>query len=114
MIGGHRLLDHRALALRRLDVLELLLDFRNAAIRKLAGALVFPFALRVCELSPQMVELGLELLRVGEFLFLCLPPGGDIGGLLFERGQLLLEPPEPPPRAWGGLLPGRLPLDLEP
>src|SRR6266498_1835356 len=114
MVGGHRLLDHGPLALRRLDALELLLDFRNATVGKLAGALVFSFALRVRELGPQMVELGLELLRVGELLFLCLPPRGEIGGLLFKRGQLLLEPLEPLLRAWIGFLPERLLFDLEP
>src|SRR4030095_7237794 len=95
MVGGHRLLDHGPLALRRLDALELLLDFRNATVGKLAGALVFSFALCVRELGPQMVELGLELLGVGELLFLCLPPRGDIGGLLFKRRPLLLRPLSP-------------------
>src|SRR4029077_9821288 len=62
VVGGHRLLDHGALALGGLDVLELLLYFRNAAISELARALIFAFALRVRELDPQVIELGLELL----------------------------------------------------
>src|SRR5262245_39813914 len=114
MVGGHRLLDHRALTLGGLDALELLLDFRNAAVGKLARALIFLFALGVGELDPQMIELGLELLGVRKLVLLGLPARRQIGGLLFERDQFLLEPLEPLLRTWIALFAQRLLLDLEP
>ena len=50
----------------------------------IAGALVFTFALGVGELGAQLIELGLELLRVAELLLLRFPPAGDVGGTLLE------------------------------
>ena len=68
--------------------LELLLELRDAAIGQLAGALVLAPALGVGELDAQMVELGLELLGVGELVLLRLPARGQIGRPLLQRGQL--------------------------
>ena len=74
VVGGDRLLDHGALGiLGGLDRLELLLQLRNAAIGQFAGALVFALALRIGEFGAQPVELGLELLRVGELFLFRLP-----------------------------------------
>ena len=61
-----------------------------------------------------MIELGLELLRVRELVLLGLPARGEVGGLLLERDQFLLEPLEPLLRTWIALLPQRFLLDLEP
>ena len=80
VVGGHRLLDHGALALRRLDALELLLELRDAAIGELARALIFALALRVGEFDAQVIELGLELLRVRKLVLLRLPARGQVGG----------------------------------
>ena len=114
VIRGHRFLDHGALAFRRLDALELLLDLRNAAIGELTRALVFTFALRIGELDAQVIELGLELLRVRKLVLLGFPACRQIGGLLFERHQFLLEPLEPLLRAWIALFLECFLLDLEP
>src|SRR6266702_3853320 len=94
--------------------LELLLDFRNAAVGKLAGALIFAFALGVGELDPQMIELGLELLGVRKLVLLGLPARREIGGLLLEHHQFLLEPLVPLLRTGVALFAQRLLLDLEP
>ena len=88
VIGGDRLLDHRALAFAGFHRLELLLDLRNAAVGNLAGALVFAAALRVGEFDAQLIELVLELLRVGELFLLRLPARGEVGGLFLQRLQL--------------------------
>ena len=85
VIGGHRLFDHGALAVGGLDVLELLLQLRDAAIGELAGALIFALALGVRELHAQLIELRLELLRIRQLFFFGLPARRDIGGLLFKR-----------------------------
>ena len=53
VVGGHRLLDHGALAFGGLDALELLLELGNAAIGELARALVLALALRIGELDAQ-------------------------------------------------------------
>ena len=60
VIGGDRLLQHRALAFGRPRCLELLLELGDAAVGQLAGALVFALALRIGELDAQLIELGLE------------------------------------------------------
>ena len=86
VIGGDRLLDHRALAFAGLDVLELLLELGNAAIGQFAGALVFALALRIGELDAQLVELGLDLLGLRQLFLLGLPARGQVGGLLLQRG----------------------------
>ena len=73
------------LALRRLDRLELLLELRDAAIGQFAGALVLAAALRIGEFDAQLIELGLELLRVGQLVLLRLPARGEVGRLLLQR-----------------------------
>ena len=90
VVGGHRLLDHGAFAFGCLDILELLLDFRNASVSEFARALVLSLALRVGELDAQVIEFGLKLLGVRKLVLLSLPSRGEIGGALFERSQLLL------------------------
>ena len=89
VVGGDGLFHHRAaLAFLGLDVLELLLQLGNAAIGQFAGALVFALALRVGEFDAQRIELGLELLRVGQLFLFRLPARGDVGGLLLERSSV--------------------------
>ena len=78
-----------------------------------ARALVFALALRVGELGAQLIELGLELLRVELFL-LALPPCREVGGFLLQRDQLLFQPLEPLLGARIAFLLERLLLDLEP
>ena len=72
----------------RLDRLELLLELGDAAIGEFAGALVFAAALRIGELGARLLELGLELLRIGKLALLRLPARGQIGRLLLQRGQV--------------------------
>ena len=91
MVGGDRLLDHRAPALAGFHRLELFLDLRNAAVGNLAGALVLAAALGVGELDAQLVELVLELLRAGKLFLLGLPARRQVGGLLLQRLQLNFE-----------------------
>ena len=97
-----------------LDLLELLLELGDAAIGELAGALVLAFALGVGELGAQLLELGLELLRLAELLLLRLPSAGDVGGALLEVLELLLERLETFARAGILLLLERLLLDAQP
>src|SRR6516225_3281520 len=61
-----------------------------------------------------MIELGLELVGLRNPILLGLPPCRQIGGVLFERDQLLLEPLEPLLRTWIALSPECLLLHLEP
>ena len=96
-----------------LDALELFLDFRNAAIGELAGALILTLALRIGELDPQLIELGLELLCVGQLFLLGLPARRDVGRLLLERGQLAFQVLQALLRARVMLLPERLLLDFQ-
>ena len=112
VVGGHRLLDHRALAFAAFDRLQLLLQLGNAAIGQFAGALVLALALRIGELDAQRIELGLELLRVGELVLLRLPARGEIGRLLLERLQLGFELLQARLGAGIALLLERLLLDL--
>ena len=112
VVGGHRLLDHRAAGALGLDVLELLLQLGDAAIGQFAGALVFAAALRVGEFAAQLVELGLELLRVGQLVLLRLPARGEVGRLLLQRHQLGFEPLQPLLGAGIAFLLQRLLLDL--
>ena len=115
MIGGHGLLDHgAALGVGCLVVLELLLQLRNAAIGQFASTLVFATALRVGELGAQLVELGLELLRVRQFFLFRLPSAGDVGGLLLQRLQFAFEILQPVLGAGIALFLERLLLDLQP
>ena len=97
-----------------LDVLELLLELGNAAVGELARALVLAFALGVGELGAQLIELGLELLRLAELLLLRLPPAGDVGGALLEVLELFLERLEAFARACILFLLERLLLDAQP
>ena len=116
VIGGHGLLDHGALALGfgGLDRRELLFQFRNAAIGQFAGALVFALALRIGELGAQLVELGLELLRVRQLFLFRLPAAGDIGGFLFELFQFAFQALEAILGAGIAFLLQSLLLDLQP
>ena len=72
VVGGDRLLDDGAGVLA-LDVLQLLLKLGDAAIGQLAGPLVFAAPLRIGELDAKRIELGLELLRVGQLVLFRLP-----------------------------------------
>ncbi len=114
VIGGDRFLHHRAAAAFLLDRLELLFEFGDAAISEFAGALVFAAALRVRKLDAQMIELGFHLLRFRQLVLLALPAAGDIGRLLFQIGQFLLQPLEPVLGAGVLLLLERLLFDLQP
>ena len=114
VIGGDRLLHHRALIRIRLDPGELLLELGDTAIGQFARALVFAAALRVGELDPQLVELGLQLLRVGELALLGIPARGQVGRTLLELLQLLLEVLQARLRARIGFLLQRLLLDAQP
>src|SRR6516165_1723157 len=107
MVGRHRLLDHDASIFRCHDALELPLDLWDSAVGELARALVVTFALG-------MIELGLELVGLQNPILLGLPPCRQIGGVLFERDQLLLEPLEPLLRTWIALSPECPLLHLEP
>ena len=114
VIGGDRLLDHRAAAFAAFHRLEPLLDLRNAAVGDFAGALILAAALRVGEFDAQLVELVLELLRAGELFLLRFPARGEVGGLLLQRREFGFQPAEPRPRTGIALLLQRLLLDLEP
>ena len=92
VVGRHGLLDHAALAVLRLGLLELLLQLGDRAIGQLAGLLELALALRDGEFVAGLVELLLEVGGEAELLLLGLPLGGDRGGLLLEAGELLLEP----------------------
>ena len=114
MVGGDDFLDHGALAFGPLDVLELLLELRNAAISEFAGALIFAATLRIGEFHPQLVELGLEFLRVRQLVLFALPATGQFGRRLLELSQLLLQFLEAVLRARIGFLLERSLLGLEP
>ena len=60
-------------------VLQLLFQLRNTAVGQFAGTLVFAAPLRIGELGAQLVEFGLELLRVGELFLFRFPAAGDVG-----------------------------------
>ncbi len=77
VIGRHRLLDHRRLAVARFDRSQLLLQLGDDAIGQLAGAREVAAALRLLELDAALVELLLELLRVAELVLLALPAFGQ-------------------------------------
>ena len=114
VIGGNGLVDHGTFALGRFDALEPLFQLGNAPVGEFARALVFTLALRIGEFYPQLIELGLELLRLRELLLLGFPSRGDVGRLLFQRAQLLFQPLEPFLRAEIGLFLERLLLDAQP
>ena len=94
--------------------LELLLEVRNLAVGKLAGLLEFAAPLRIGELRPRRVELALELLRIGKLALLRLPARRQVGRLLLQRGQFLLEILQPRLGARIAFLLQRLLLDLQP
>ena len=93
---------------------ELLLKLGDAAIGQLAGALVLAAALRIGEFDAKRIELGLELLRVGQLVLFRLPARREVGRLLFQRQQLAFELLQPLLRARIAFLLQRLLLDLQP
>ncbi len=112
VLGRHRLVDHLP-AFRRLGRGQLLVQLRDAPVGQLAGLGPVAPALRLLQLEARALELLLELLRARELLLFRLPSGGQLGGLLLELAQLLLEPLQPLARRWILLLLQRLALDLQ-
>src|SRR5712675_1076959 len=113
VVGRHRLLHHLAGVLLGLDLGELLLELGNPAIGQFAGALIFAAALRVGEFDAQRVELALQLLRVGQLVFLRAPARGQGRGPFFEIGEFLFQRLQAAFRAGVRFLLQRFLLDLE-
>ena len=80
----------RAFGFGRFDRVEFFLQFRNAAIGQFTGALEFAAALCIGEFGAQLVQFGLELLRVGKFFLFRLPAAGEIGRTFFQRPSVRL------------------------
>ena len=70
---------------------ELLLELGNAPVLELAGLGEVAAALRLLELEPRGVELLLDLGLAGDLVLFRLPALGQLGRLLLEVGELLLE-----------------------
>ena len=102
-----------ALDLVVLGFLELLLELGDHAVGQLARLGQLALALRDLELGARLVELLLDLLRIGELVLLRLPLRRQLRRLLLELRQLLLEPLQPVARGLVALLLERFPLDLE-
>ena len=96
-----------------LDRLQLFLQLRNPAIGQFAGALEFTAALRVGKLGAQLVELGLELLRVGELFLFRFPAAGDDRPTFFQRFQFAFQALETIFRAGIGFFLQRFLFDLQ-
>ena len=114
VVGRDGLLYHRSLAFGRFDRLELLFDLGDAPISKFARALVFAAALGVGEFVAQLLEFGLELLRIRELLLLGFPAACQIGRALLELLEFLLEVLQTLARTGIVLLLERFLFDLEP
>src|SRR3984893_15418611 len=91
VLGGDRLLAHDAAPLLGFGLFGLLLEVRDDAIGELAGAGPVAPTLHLLELDAGLIELLFQLLRVGGLLFLGLPLRGQLGRLLLEVAELLLE-----------------------
>ena len=108
---GHLLMNH-ALRLLLLGLRELPLEVRDHAVGELARAVVIAAPLRLLQLVARLLELLLELLRLGMLAFLGLPLGSERGRLLLELGEFLLELAKPLLGRLVALLLQRSALDL--
>ena len=86
------LVDH-TLRLLLLRLGKSLLEVRDHAVGELARTVEITAPRRLLQLRTRVVELLLELLRLGVLALLGLPLGGERGRLLLGVGQLLLELP---------------------
>ncbi len=115
-IGGrHDLRDHLAfaLALGLLGFLDPLLEAGDHAIGELTRLCEVARPLCDLELAARRVELFLELLRALHTLLLGEPFGRERLGVLFQFGEVFLEPLEARLGGLVGLLLERLALDLQ-
>ena len=90
-----------------------MLEVRDYAVGELARAVEVTAPCRLLELRARVVELLLELLRLGVLALLGLPLRGERGRLLLEFGQVLLQLAEPFARCPIVLLLKCLAFDLE-
>ena len=113
LLGGDRFLAHHAAAFLGFGFGEPLFEIGDDAVGELAGSGPVAAALHLLQFDARLVELLLQFLRAGELLLLGLPLCGQLGRLLLELGQFLIEPLQPFARGRVGLLLQRLALDLQ-
>src|SRR5690606_7838513 len=96
MVRSHGLLDHAAiLAVMRLGLHKLLLQFWYPAIGKLARLLELALALSDGEVIARFVKLLLEVGSETELLLFSLPSRRQRIRFLQEAGKLLFQPDKP-------------------